>query len=131
MKKFMKEITLFIIQLLIFYLFPLFAKQIDAIGMVLFLITATFVLSALMGIISTNKIKYFYPLITAILFIPSVFIYYNETTQQLSSTFGTKISGTLLFIKVMSHCSALFWLFHAAIIFLKKKTVRLLYMAHY
>ena len=43
MKKFMKEITLFIIQLLIFYLFPLFAKQIDAIGMVLFLITATFV----------------------------------------------------------------------------------------
>lgn len=26
MKKFMKEITLFIIQLLIFYLFPLFAK---------------------------------------------------------------------------------------------------------
>lgn len=40
MKKFMKEITLFIIQLLIFYLFPLFAKQIDAIGMVLFLITA-------------------------------------------------------------------------------------------
>ena len=79
MKKFMKEITLFIIQLLIFYLFPLFAKQIDAIGMVLFLITATFVLSALMGIISTNKIKYFYPLITAILFIPSVFIYYNES----------------------------------------------------
>lgn len=62
-----------------FYLFPLFAKQIDAIGMVLFLITATFVLSALMGIISTNKIKYFYPLITAILFIPSVFIYYNES----------------------------------------------------
>lgn len=59
MKKFMKEITLFIIQLLIFYLFPLFAKQIDAIGMVLFLITATFVLSALMGIISTNKIKLF------------------------------------------------------------------------
>lgn len=79
MKKFMKEITLFIIQLLIFYLFPLSAKQIDAIGMVLFLITATFVLSALMGIISTNKIKYFYPLITAILFIPSVFIYYNES----------------------------------------------------
>lgn len=32
-----------------------------------------------MGIISTNKIKYFYPLITAILFIPSVFIYYNES----------------------------------------------------
>lgn len=75
MKKFMKEITLFIIQLLIFYLFPLFAKQIDAIGMVLFLITATFVLSALMGIISTNKIKYFYPLITAILlFLPCSFI---------------------------------------------------------
>ena len=93
MKKFMKEITLFIIQLLIFYLFPLFAKQIDAIGMVLFLITATFVLSALMGIISTNKIKYFYPLITAILFIPSVFIY--SVWYFVVSVVGTAI-GTVI-----------------------------------
>ena len=86
MKKFMKEITLFIIQLLIFYLFPLFAKQIDAIGMVLFLITATFVLSALMGIISTNKIKYFYPcsfIITkALLFILSGILSFPLSEQR-------------------------------------------------
>ena len=95
MKKFMKEITLFIIQLLIFYLFPLFAKQIDAIGMVLFLITATFVLSALMGIISTNKIKYFYPLITAILFIPSESALIHSVWYFVVSVVGTAI-GTVI-----------------------------------
>ena len=79
MKKIYERNNIIYNSIIVFYLFPLFAKQIDAIGMVLFLITATFVLSALMGIISTNKIKYFYPLITAILFIPSVFIYYNES----------------------------------------------------
>lgn len=61
MKKFMKEITLFIIQLLIFYLFPLFAKQIDAIGMVLFLITADICIICSNGNHLNYKIKYFYP----------------------------------------------------------------------
>ena len=86
MKKFMKEITLFIIQLLIFYLFPLFAKQIDAIGMVLFLITATFVLSALMGIISTNKIKYFY--------LMGLLILALGITLNTCQTIGRSSSGT-------------------------------------
>jgi len=79
MKKFIKEIIVLLIQLFMFYIFPLFAGPTDAIGMVLFILLATFILSVIIGSVSNEKIKYFYPIIIAILFIPSIFIYYNES----------------------------------------------------
>lgn len=79
MKKYLKEIIVFLLQIFMFYIFPLFAGPTDAIGMVLLIILATFLLSMILGIISNNKIKYFYSLIIALLFIPSIFIYYNES----------------------------------------------------
>ena len=36
-------------------------------------------LSGILTIISNKNIKYLYPIIVAIIFIPSVFIYYNES----------------------------------------------------
>ena len=75
----MKEILVLLIQLFMFYIFPLFAGPTDAMGMVLLIIIATFVLSIIIGSISKEKIKYLYPIIISILFIPSVFIYYNES----------------------------------------------------
>ena len=48
-------------------------------GMILLIILATLLLSIIMGSISKEKIKYLYPIIVSILFIPSVFIYYNES----------------------------------------------------
>jgi len=36
-------------------------------------------LSIILGCISKEKIKYLYSIVIAILFIPSVFIYYNES----------------------------------------------------
>ncbi len=81
MKKYLKEIVILIIQLLAFYIMPLFAGPIDAMGMVLLLILLTFALSVVLGSISKQKIKYLYPVATALLFIPSVFIYYNETAM--------------------------------------------------
>ena len=77
MKKYLKEIIILLIQLFMFYIFPLFAGPTDAMGMVLLIILATFVLSVVIGIISKNKLRYFYPVITSIIFIPSIFIYYN------------------------------------------------------
>lgn len=62
-----------------FYIFPLFAGPTDAMGMVLLILLATFFISVFLGIISKKKIKYLYPLIIAILFIPSIFIYYNDS----------------------------------------------------
>ena len=77
--KYLKELIILIIQLFMFYIFPIFAGPTDAMGMVFIIILSTFILSLLLSIISKNKIKYLYPIITSIIFIPSVFIYYNES----------------------------------------------------
>ena len=79
MKRYIKEIIILLIQLFMFYIYPIYAGPIDPIGMVLIIILTTFVLSIIIGSISKEKIKYLYPIIISILFIPSVFIYYNES----------------------------------------------------
>ena len=75
----MKEIIIFLIQLFMFYIFPLFAGPKDAMGMVAVIIISTFILALCMGVFSKNKMKYVYPLFAAALFVPSVFIYYNSS----------------------------------------------------
>ena len=79
MKRYLNEIIILAIQLFMFYISPLFAGPTDAMGMVLLIILATLLLSIIIGSISKEKIKYLYPIIVAILFIPSIFIYYNES----------------------------------------------------
>ncbi|MBQ8471882.1 MAG: hypothetical protein IJ501_00055 [Bacilli bacterium] len=78
MKKYYKFLGLLLLQLFMFYVFPMFAGPTDAMGMVFIIIISTFILGFINGFLS-NKIKYLYPVITSILFIPSVFIYYNES----------------------------------------------------
>lgn len=77
MKKYLKEFIIFILQLCMFYIFPMFAGPTDAIGMVFGIIIATLILSFVLGIISGNAIKFLYPIIAAVTFIPTVMIYYN------------------------------------------------------
>ena len=79
MKKYLKEIIIVLLQLFMFYIFPLFAGPTDTMGMVLLIILATLILAIILGTISNNKIKYVYPILVAILFIPSIWIYYNES----------------------------------------------------
>ena len=79
MKKYIKEIIIFGLQMFMFYIFPLFAGPTDAMGMVLLILLSTIIFSMVMSAVSYKKIKYVYPLIIAICFIPSVFIYYNES----------------------------------------------------
>lgn len=79
MKKYVKEILILLIELFMFYIFPLFAGPTDAMGMVVLILLVTFLLGIIMGYISKSKIKFLYPAIIAILFIPSIFIYYNES----------------------------------------------------
>lgn len=79
MKKYLKEIIILIIQLLFFYILPLFAGPTDTMGLVYILIVSTLFLSLIMGTISNNKVKYFYPIIVSLIFIPTIFIYYNDT----------------------------------------------------
>ena len=79
MNKYLKEIIIVILQLFMFYISPLFAGPTDTMGMVLLIILATLILAIILGTISNNKIKYVYPILVAILFIPSIWIYYNES----------------------------------------------------
>ena len=79
MKRYIKEIIILFLQLFMFYIFPLFAGPTDAMGMVFLILFATILLSFILGIISENKIKFLYPVAIALLFIPSVWIYYNES----------------------------------------------------
>lgn len=79
MKKHLSEIIILTIQILMFYIFPLFAGPTDAMGMVLILLITTLILPVILGSISNNKIKYLYPIIISIIFIPTVFVYYNES----------------------------------------------------
>lgn len=79
MKQFIKEIIILIVQLFMFYIFPLFAGPTDAMGMVFLIWLSTIILGMLIVIISVNKIKYLYPIIIALLFIPTIFIYYDKS----------------------------------------------------
>lgn len=79
MKKYLKEIIILIFQSFMFYLFPLFAGPTDAMGMVFLIWVSTIILGILISVISNKKIKFLYPIIVAIVFIPSVFIYYNKS----------------------------------------------------
>ena len=103
MKRFIKEIVILLIQLFMFYIFPLFAGPTDAMGMVFLIWLSVLILSTIIASISKEKIKYLYPIIIAILFIPSVFIYYNESALIHSiwylvvSYFGLSI-GTIIYI---------------------------------
>ena len=79
MKKYLKEIIILTIQLIVYYLLPLTAGPADGMGLVVLIILLTHILSLILGIISNNKYKLLYPIIVSIIFIPSVFIYYNES----------------------------------------------------
>ena len=79
MNKFKKEIIIIMIQLIMFYIYPLFIKLVGPIGMVLMIILVTFILSLIMGTVSKEKIKYFYPFLVSLVFIPTVYIYYNDS----------------------------------------------------
>ena len=79
MKKYYKELIIILAQLFMFYIFPLFAGPTDAMGMVLLIIIATFILSLIIGAISKTNLKFIYPIFTSLVFIPSIFIYYNES----------------------------------------------------
>lgn len=48
-------------------------------GLVVLLLLITLILSIVIGSVSNNRIKYAYPLIVAVIFIPTVFIYYNDS----------------------------------------------------
>lgn len=101
MQKYIKEIIILLIQIFMFYIFPLFAGPTDAMGMVVLIILVTFILSLILGFISKIKIKYLYPVTISLLFIPTIFIYYNSSALihalwYLVISFTGVIVGTII-----------------------------------
>ena len=96
-KKYIKEIIILSIQLLYFYFFPLLITYYDAMGIVLVMLFITVVLSLILGAISKNKIKFLYPIAIAILFLPTVPIYYNESALIYSLWYLIFSTPSLLF----------------------------------
>ena len=79
MMRYRKEITLLILQLLVLYIPPLLSEPDETIGMVLWMLILTGVLSFLQGIFAKGAVKYLHPFATSLLFISTVYIYYNES----------------------------------------------------
>lgn len=79
MKTYYREWIVLIAQLLMFYGFPLFAGPTDAMGMVFLIIIATFALSLILGVSSGQKWKFLWPVCTAVCFVPTIYLHYNET----------------------------------------------------
>ena len=79
MKKNLKEIIILSIQLFIFYIFPCFMYLVEPIGTVMIMLLVTVILSIILATISKNKLRFLYSIIISIIFLPTVFIYYNES----------------------------------------------------
>ena len=79
MKKYLKELIILVLQVVVFYILPLYAGPTDTMGLVGLIILCTFVLAIIEGIISNNKIKYLFAIVVSIIFIPSIYIYYNDS----------------------------------------------------
>ena len=79
MKRYLKELIILGLILVMFFLFPLTAGPTDAMGMVFIIIFSVFLLSFILGLISKNKLKFLFPVATAVLFLPSIPIYYNSS----------------------------------------------------
>ena len=79
MKRYIKELIIAVLQVLLFYAYPACAFRIDPMGAVFIMLLATLVLSLVLGICSRSRVKWAYPAACAVLFLPTVPIYYNSS----------------------------------------------------
>lgn len=80
-KKYLKEAVILALQIVVFVLEPLYVMKTSGDGFaIIFMISIyTIILGFLMGILSKNKIKYYYPIFVGVTFIPIVFVVLNSS----------------------------------------------------
>lgn len=79
MKDRLKVLVIFVLQTILFYLIPFIFGKRHPIRIIVSLLIGTFSLSIMNGM-QESKTKYLYPIMTAIVFGPSVFIFYSPTS---------------------------------------------------
>lgn len=70
---------LLLAQLGLFYGLPAITGPGNEIGMVVLMLGGTWVLSLLLGAFSGRKIRFFYPILPALLFLPSIPLFYDSS----------------------------------------------------
>ena len=96
-KRYLTEIITMILQVCLFYILPLFAGPTDAMGMVVLMLGGTALLSIANGWISTNKIRFLYCVFAALVFIPTIPMYYNWSAAiHIVWYFSVSLIGTIL-----------------------------------
>lgn len=85
MKRYAWEAAACAAQAAVFYGLPLLAGPTDAMGMVFLIWASVLALSTALGAASGKRIKWLYPLAAALLFLPSVPIYYNASAAAHAS----------------------------------------------
>ena len=96
-KRYLTEIITMMLQVCLFYILPLLAGPTDAMGMVVLMLGGTALLSIANGWISTNKIRFLYCVIAALVFIPTIPIYYNWSAAiHIVWYFLVSLIGTIL-----------------------------------
>ena len=104
MKKNWKESIALLVQLCMFYIFPLFAGPTDAMGMVSLILCSAVLLGFLLGVFASGWKRFLYPVVIALLFIPSVPIYYNESAlvhalwYLVASAIGLAVGASIRFL---------------------------------
>lgn len=91
------EIIILAVQIFMFYIFPLLAGPTDVIGMVMIMIYVTFFISIVLGARGKAEWRILYPALIAVIFIPTVYIYYNESAL-VHSMWYLVVSGVGLLI---------------------------------
>lgn len=79
MKKIWPELGTTVLTALLFYLLPLSMRTVGPMGLVFLLLLCVLFLSVVLGGLSRCWVKFLYPAAIALLFLPSVPIYYNES----------------------------------------------------
>jgi len=101
MDQFKKKYGFILISVVVFYLLPLLSNSTGS-----FIVLLVFVFPSIIGMASLfygikNRLDFYFPLLVGILFIPSIFIYFNSPAwvyaivYSLSSLFGVYIGGKI------------------------------------
>ena len=102
MKKIIKMSPYLIINFFVFYLSPLLIRDTGG-GMFVLLMeipVLCFIISLVYGI--KNRFDFWYPLLTTLLFLPTIFIFYNESAliyvvwYGMDAVIGSLLGGTVV-----------------------------------
>ena len=79
MAKIKKGLFFILLQTIIFYGMPVFAGPTDIMGLVILQFGLTFALSVIVGAFTKSEMKFIFPIIATVGFIPAILIYLNFT----------------------------------------------------